>query len=348
MIKDISVRLIFTPRRPAENLARPNSWTGQRGKHKHLICLGNNRSPSYVSWIAAASFTVAFHPAVAEKAPSKIHIPSVILAEPDTHTPLAIQLQPGSKLPTQSFVKIKGLPDKVQLSAGHSVSAGVWAIPIKSLPTLRITAPMSSVGNAELNISLVSIEGEVIAEQTAKLIVAPAWLLTPAMTPSNTTNPDRVAQPAVPVVPQNANAQVNSEHTSQQTHSKTASLSLAPADTTAGITHNGAISEQPNKATAKPLSPSNIATAQKLVDQGRHYIEHSNIAIARQFFTRAANLGYAPAALELARTYDPIALADSSMQGVTPDQKLAEQWYTRARELGSSDAGDALTRLEKQ
>ena len=70
-----------------------------------------------------------------------------------------------------------------------------------------------------------------------------------------------------------------------------------------------------------------------------------NIAIARNFLRRAAEIGLAAGALGLARTYDPLELGKLGARGVQPDVGQARQWYERARALGASEATAALDRL---
>jgi TPR repeat protein len=72
-----------------------------------------------------------------------------------------------------------------------------------------------------------------------------------------------------------------------------------------------------------------------------------NFPVARQFFERAADLGFAPAALRLAATYDPAEVAQLGSRGVVPDLAAARKWYERARELGAPEAAERLARLTK-
>jgi hypothetical protein len=98
---------------------------------------------------------------------------------------------------------------------------------------------------------------------------------------------------------------------------------------------------------AKPpvLSPGDRETADKFVARGERELEQGQIAVARQFFLRAAQMGYAPAALLLAATYDPRELARWRVQGVQPNLDEARKWYQRARELGAPEAEERLARL---
>lgn len=76
----------------------------------------------------------------------------------------------------------------------------------------------------------------------------------------------------------------------------------------------------------------------KLMERGHDSIRAGNIAVARQFYQRAADRGLPEAAIALASTYDPRELARLKVIGVQPDSALARKWYERAHELGARDA----------
>ncbi len=97
---------------------------------------------------------------------------------------------------------------------------------------------------------------------------------------------------------------------------------------------------------ARPaLSPAERESAEKMVARGERDLQEGNVALARQFFLRAAEAGLARGALLLAATYDPRELARMRVQGVQPNPELARKWYERARELGAPEAEERLTNL---
>jgi hypothetical protein len=93
------------------------------------------------------------------------------------------------------------------------------------------------------------------------------------------------------------------------------------------------------------LSPADREGAERLVARGEREIEQGQVAIARNFFLRAAQIGLARGALLLAATYDPRELARWGVQGVQPNLGEARKWYERARELGAPEAEERLARL---
>ena len=106
-----------------------------------------------------------------------INIGRVILAEPASETALPIQVGPLEAIPRNSFIRIRGLPISAKLSEGHLITPGAWAVPLSSLAKLRLLAPVASSGRTELSVALVHVDGGVLAEAKASLVVAPSWLL---------------------------------------------------------------------------------------------------------------------------------------------------------------------------
>jgi TPR repeat protein len=101
-----------------------------------------------------------------------------------------------------------------------------------------------------------------------------------------------------------------------------------------------------NSAPRPPeLSADEKARADKLMAQGERFLAQGNIALAREFFRRAADAGLAQAAVRLAATYDPAELGRLQVQGVVPDRAEARKWYERARELGAPEAEERLAKL---
>ena len=93
------------------------------------------------------------------------------------------------------------------------------------------------------------------------------------------------------------------------------------------------------------LSPADREAGEKHIARGEAEIAQGNIAAARQFFLRAAQIGVARGALLLAATHDPRELARWRVQGVLPNLAEARKWYERARELGAPEAEERLARL---
>jgi TPR repeat protein len=85
-----------------------------------------------------------------------------------------------------------------------------------------------------------------------------------------------------------------------------------------------------------------------LLERGQGFLQSGDIAAARLFLRRAADSGHAQAALALAATYDPLALKEFGVLGITPDVEMARFWYEKASQLGSAEAIRRLQRLAQQ
>jgi hypothetical protein len=119
-----------------------------------------------------------------------------------------------------------------------------------------------------------------------------------------------------------------------------AALVIAPAAGSAGSP------ARPQSGPPVPSLPAEaLERAKKFFAQGERYLSMGNFPVARQFFVRAADIGYGPAALRLGATYDPVELAQLGVRGIVPDLAEARKWYERARELGAPEAAERLARL---
>lgn len=242
-----------------------------------------------------------------------INVASVILAEPAIETPFPIQIGPADAIPKQTFLRIRGLPSSATLSEGHAIAAGAWAIPLSGLPRLKIATPAGASGKSDVVISLVAIDGRILSEVKATLLIAPASAITPAATEASggqagasvaaLTPPGSGAGPAVAV-----------------------RLPLVPPP--------------------PDISPENRERADKLMQRGDQALANGNVTVARLFYEQATELEWGPAALALAMTYDPNELERwNVIGGIEPDLEEARKWYERARELGAAEAVERLQRL---
>jgi hypothetical protein len=232
--------------------------------------------------------------------PPRISVAPTIVAEPASQTLLPIKIGPPEALPSNSFVRLRGLPPSVSLTEGHLIAPGSWAVPLFGLPLLKANVPAGVSGRQEITISLVAVDGKVIAEASTALLVA-------SLPPAEKTQADPQPRQAGAVAPP----------------------PLRPVRGT-----------QPSS-----LSSQDRARAERFVVQGDKYLAGGNIAAARDFYERAAEVGLAEAAIRLAATFDPAELQHVPVQGIVPDRVAARKWYERARELGAADAADRLARL---
>jgi len=123
-----------------------------------------------------------------------------------------------------------------------------------------------------------------------------------------------------------------------------AAVDSAPKTKAVPVTKVKTVPIRPNEST-RPLNPDEIET---LLKQGANFISVGDFASARIVFRRVAEAHNARGAYALAATYDPIALGKIGGNGSTPDIAKARQWYAKASELGSRDAGSRLAALDKE
>jgi hypothetical protein len=216
------------------------------------------------------------------------------------------------------------------------IAPGAWAVPLSTLPNLRVVIPAGASGRVDVSIALVAIDGGVVAEAKTMLVVAPAALppSVPAPRPAEAKPPARAAQaepPALQVPP-------------------VAPRSPAPAIAALPPANAPAVPPAPamprvDAPQAPPMSPDVRERTEGFLARGRKLLEEGNIASARLFFRRAADEGLADGALALGSTFDPAELDRLHAIGIHPDAAEARHWYERARELGAGTGADR--RLER-
>ena len=281
--------------------------------------------------------------------------------------------------------RIKGLPADVTLSGGYidaerpramplSNGEQAWMVPLWALDSLKIEFPSGVVGSLDLVIALADNAGGVLLERAIALRVKPVVIATPALPPSSAApaapsppEPDverrsnAVATPALPPGSAAPAAPSPPEPDVEQRSNAVATPALPPGSAApAAPSPPEPDAEQRNTAVATLALPPGSAApaaserqapakeleqAERLVRQGDRYLAQGNIAIARQYFARAAALGLAMAALKIAETYDPDELARLNVYGVRPNPAEARRWYQRAFELDIPEAQARVQRL---
>ena len=129
-------------------------------------------------------------------------------------------------------------------------------------------------------------------------------------------------------------------------------LSPAGAGPTAvGTSPSAALEAAPTIATLTPITPAarlllSPAEITALIAQGDQLLRTGDVASARLFYERAADVGDGEAALRLGKTFDPAFLGLSRLSGVRGDPASAIRWYRRARDRGQAGAEIQLERLD--
>lgn len=128
----------------------------------------------------ALAVMIAFAPgAAAQRGEPRVVVAPTIVAEPASQTALSIQVGPAAVLPSNSFVRLRGLPASVSLTEGHLIAPGSWAIPLFALSSLRAIVPAGVSGRSDILIQLISVDGRTLAETNTALVVGPT-IIAPA------------------------------------------------------------------------------------------------------------------------------------------------------------------------
>jgi hypothetical protein len=302
--------------------------------------------------------------------PPTIALAPVILAEPGTETLLALEVGPADDLPRNTFVRVRGLPPRMSLSDGHAISPGTWAVPLFAIANLRAIIPPGMEGSTDLTVSLVDIDGGVVAEARSALIFKAATSVAQAP-PTEVTQPTLrtgalptapVASPPMPVtappaapvpalvasaipVPVPPPAPVAKAIPEPKAETPIAALPMLKEETGAQTPRLEVVAVPKAQPTVPMLSPEASAQAQRLVALGKKQLADGDISAARNYYSRAAESGHAEGALRLAETYDPLVLASLKVRGVQPNLAEARAWYEKARALGAVEAEAPIKRL---
>ncbi|HKD58751.1 MAG TPA: hypothetical protein VKD45_14650 [Hyphomicrobiaceae bacterium] len=275
---------------------------------------GHRRAARVRGWAVLAFVLLAGQPAIlapslahAQTSQPTISLPPAISAEAATQAALPIRVTPLDSVPRNSFVRVRGLPPTAALTEGYSIAPGSWAVSLAALPELKIMLPAGTTGRSEIIVTLVSIDGSVLAESRATLAIAAA-------------------------------GQRNERLTRDAGAPTSASILRA------GVGEGTERNVQPPQPGIQ-MAPQDRERALRLVKKGDEQLAEGNISAARLFYERAADAGLAQGAMALAGTFDATELAQLGVRGIPPDPKQARRWYERAQQLGASDAEERLRRI---
>ena len=127
---------------------------------------------------------------------------------------------------------------------------------------------------------------------------------------------------------------------------ETAALPLATAPVVPDVVTDSASPPPPVEETVSmALSPAEIDA---LLRRGDELLGTGDIVAARSAYERAAAGGNRVAATGVAKTYDPIFLAQSGVRGLRGDPARAALWYARAAAAGDRTAQQRLRQLRAQ
>jgi hypothetical protein len=106
------------------------------------------------------------------------------------------------------------------------------------------------------------------------------------------------------------------------------------------------VSAAPPANEAAVVAPPSAAEISALLTQGDDAFRGGDLTSARLYYLRAFAVGEGRGALGIGATYDPLFLRRFHLWLARADPAEARAWYLRARNLGSSEAGNRLAKLK--
>ena len=224
--------------------------------------------------------------------------------------PLALNAEPAFE-DQKLAIKISGLPASAYLSAGRKISEDTWIL--KDGEEKDINLFVSQSDKAKFDISIAAIE----------------------------TNTGELAAPVKEMTVAIDDAKLEAEQVALQI----TPASAPPETGTPVLAEVESISSAPVQKTFEPIKPALSPEVTGLLGKGDILMKTGDLIIARQFYSRAFQMGAAEGALGVAKTYDPAVFAEMKVNGITPDAAKAAEWYEKAKAAGVAGAEEALTTL---
>lgn len=266
-----------------------------------------------------------------------VSVGGVIVAEPGSESAFPIVVGPTSALPVGAAVRVIGLSPYCELIGGTQLAQGAWSIPAEELGRLRIRVPQVDPVRMAVRFALVDSGGTVLAQAQSTFMIAKAAELAPA---------DLTADGQLPAAPGAVDATQRIVRPPTFAPFPRAGGSKTGAiEPGAAAGGSGSAAVQPNAPASGPgsssgssagLSGEALKAALAQMQRGNSFVSRGDYATARLFFRKAAELGHAPGATALAKTFDPVELRRLGVVGFTGNDAEANKWYERARELGAA------------
>ena len=235
--------------------------------------------------------------------------------------PLALNAEPAFE-DQKLAIKISGLPASAYLTAGKKISDNTWIL--KDGEENGINLFVSNSDTSKFDISVAAIE-----TNTGEL-AAPVKEMTVAIDDAKFDDAAKVEDVA----------KIEDDATLQITPAS------APPETSIAVkTQTGSATDLPSPKPFEPIKPALSAELTGLLGKGDMLMKSGDLMIARQFYSRAFQMGAAEGAMGVAKTYDPAIFAEMKVQGITPDATKAKEWYEKAKVAGVMEAEAALTSL---
>jgi hypothetical protein len=257
------------------------------------------------------------------------------VAEMNAALPLGIEVKNSI---AGTAIVLSGLPSGTVISAGSPDGDGQWRVAIEDLPKTRVTPPQDYVGLVTATVELRAGNGAPIVRSPVRL----AWRQPPPA--ERRDNVVLRPQPAPQAVPQAA-PQIAPQVAQQIAPQVTQQIAPQPTQQSAVTASAVSMTNEAPALSARQLDPKEVDALMRRADE---LMANGDLAPARLLLQRAAETKNARAAYQLATTYDPATMKKFGNISVVPDPALAQLWYQRARDWGSTDASGRLEALASQ
>jgi hypothetical protein len=279
-------------------------------------------------------------------------------------------------------LRLSGLPDKAYLTAGTQISPASWSLKPAEAAIVKLVLPGKQAREFDLSVAAVeATTGELVAptkEMNVK-VDAPPELEPEAVTPPAQETETQETEAATPPPPEMRATAMPSPGVEEATPSpKLQSFATEPAERAAvpppqvAVALNQPAAKAIVESVATPIDalpvpsdvipvavetppteakpaaqPAGNEQARNLVSRGDHLMMIGDLAAAREFYLEALKLGAAPTTLlQVGMTYDPVVYAAQKVAGLSPDARMALDYYRQADQAGVTAARDAIARLE--
>jgi hypothetical protein len=224
--------------------------------------------------------------------------------------PLALNAEPAFEN-QELAIKISGLPASAYLTAGKKISDNTWILKDGEENDINLYVPQSDTAKFDISVAAIETSTGELAAPVKEMTVA-----IDDVKPSEDTTALQITPASAP------------PETSVQVKSQSEDALAVPAP-----------------ASFEPIKPALSAEVTGLLEKGDILMKTGDLIIARQFYSRAFQLGAAEGAMGVAKTYDPAVFVEMKVQGITPDAAKAAEWYEKAKVAGVTEAEAALTTL---
>jgi hypothetical protein len=221
------------------------------------------------------------------------------------------------------------MPTGSRLTAGLQIRDGEWRVPLRDLLHAQVMPPPDYLGTLNLPVDLSNNDGRIVDSKIQRL----TW---------RADRPDPIVAKPVETVA-----------IGSQSKSSPPGRSPSP-NVREALAGDGAVRSFSERPVTSPRAASSQASRQVDAEELKNLMQRADIALenrdfaaARLLLRRAAEGGDPKAALALAATYDPGVLKQLGALGAQANADRAREWYRKAADWGSPEAGRRLLELQQ-